>query len=101
MELQWSPQLLFERTLASIAAQGREADAWEVECLRAALIMMAAGHDDDAERALEICQQGVSNGRSSTKPTLTIEDFRHCLTMLDSRDNGSREETSAVLHKHL
>lgn len=81
--------------LNGITAENREPTAWEGECLRATLIMMAI---DDYPRAGSIID--VLGARPSACPTLpasqlTTEDVRACLAMLRAwpSDSSQSERT--------
>lgn len=71
----------FEEVLARIASERRDITAWEGECLRAALVMMAMDDYRAAKQALRACS-GASGQLAGAKCALGIEDFSGCLAVL-------------------
>ena len=77
----------FEKALDKASAEKRQLDAWEGECLRAALLMMVMNDHGVALQAIENCGRVPSGFDVNLRPTFTIEDMRTCLAMLTSEDS--------------
>ncbi len=76
-------ELSFETMLDKIAAEDRDLNAWESQCLSAALIMMADDDYDGAAGAIEACERGPRDYPDPNR-ALMIEDMRALYTMLKS-----------------
>ena len=72
----------FEKVLDKACAERRQLDAWECECLRAALVMMAMNDNVSAQFAIEGSERAPPGVDVNLQPTSTIEDMRACLAML-------------------
>lgn len=72
----------FEQVLDKVRAERRQLDAWECECLRAALVMMAMNDNAAAQLAIQGSERAPPGVDVNLQPTSTIEDMRACLAML-------------------
>ena len=93
MLLRAQAESYFEEVLARIADDGRGVTAWEGDCLRAALVMMAMDDYGSAKVALQTCEGGPRR-LAQAKCTWKIEDFCNCLAML----KGLAGKPAIVLH---
>ena len=73
----------FQKVLDKATAEKRQLDAWECECLRAALLMMAMNDEAAALQAIERCARAPPGVDVHLQPTFTIEEMRACLAMLE------------------
>lgn len=72
----------FEKVLDQVSTEKRELNAWEGECLRAALIMMVMNDHSGALRAIESCARVPPGFDVNLQPAFTIEGMRACLAMV-------------------
>lgn len=88
-------EFAFEALLDRIAADGRDLNAWEGRCLRAALIMMADNDYDSAAAAIEACQRYPRHcpGPSSD---LMIDDMRALYSMLKGWPSEMHEQKTGT-----
>lgn len=77
-----APTRAFEKVLDKASAEKRQLDAWESECLRAALLMMAMNDQAAAQRAIQRCAHAPPGINVNLQPTFSIEDMRACLAVL-------------------
>jgi hypothetical protein len=75
----------FEAMLTRIAAEARRPTEWELECLRSALIMMAAGDYAAADHAIKACDRRPGEGEQSA---WTIDDLRAAMAIITAPDKG-------------
>ncbi len=74
----------FEKVLDEASADNRQLDAWQCECLRAALLMMAINDDAVAQLAIRGSGSAPPGADTSHQSAFTIEDMRRCLAVLES-----------------
>jgi len=76
------PTRAFEKVLDKASAEKRQLDAWESECLRAALLMVAMNDQAAAQQAIQRCAHAPPGINVNLQPTFSIEDMRVCLVVL-------------------
>lgn len=92
----------FETLLDRIAAEDRDPNAWESQCLSAALIMMANDDYDGAAAAIETCERCPRDcpGRNPNRD-LMIQDMQALYAMLQRWPSKlySSERRRPALHE--
>jgi hypothetical protein len=90
MQLRRRVELAFEKKLGRIASGGEEITAWEAECLRAALMLLAMRDYAGACEAIKACKRSLAD-RAAASTAWTLDDFRNCLALLKDPPSDFRK----------